>query len=459
MSKSLTMRTFLANLFDRLARWLGQSAPGPGRALAGGPIAGSSFLDAYHRRREPTAADLLGELKNTAWTCASLNAGVCASFPPRLFVATHQGQARPRCQTRALSVRDHNWLRTSGHLRANTRAAETIEEVVEHPLLDLLRQVNPILNAFDLWELTTLYQEVTGSAYWLVEADDLGMPIALWILPAQNVRPYRERDSTNLVDGYLYRTGAAEIAFAPEEVIAFRYPDPREPYRAGLSPLRAAYEQVLFTSEWTAFKRSRLENQALPDAILTPDEVIGEAERDRLERAWNQRLRRGGAGRVLVTESALRVQVLSHSLGDLAALADLRISKEEICNAFHVPLSFLTSETNLANLQAAEHQHMAKAILPRVRRRDEKLNERLVPRFDPTGRIFLASDDPVPVNRERTAQEHGLYLKHGVLTINEVRSEQGRAPVPWGHVPHWLEGDPERTRHNDPSSTIEVEQS
>src|SRR5262249_33467976 len=52
------------------------------------------------------------------------------------------------------------------------------------------------------------------------------------------------------------------------------------------------------------------------------------------------------------------------------------------CNAFHVPLSFLTSETNLANLQAAEHQHLAKAIAPRLQRRDQKLNEQLVPFYD-----------------------------------------------------------------------------
>ena len=40
----------------------------------------------------------------------------------------------------------------------------------------------------------------------------------------------------------------------------------------------------------------------------------------------------------------------------------------------------------------AEHQHQAKAIGPRLTRRDEKLNEQLVPLFDPSGRLFLASD-------------------------------------------------------------------
>jgi HK97 family phage portal protein len=427
------MMRLLANLFARLAgRGRPKALPG---ALAAPQWTGPSFVDAYRRRREPSPTELLGELKNTAWACAALNAAVCASFPPRLFVASRPGQPAPRCPTRALGPGREKQLRAQPHLLAHTRPAERIEEVTDHPLLSLLRQVNPAHNAHDLWEITTLYQEVTGSAYWLIDRDALGVPEAIWPLPAHNVTPHRARDSASLVDAYVYRAGSAEDSFKPEEVIHFRYPDPRDPYRAGLSPLRAAFEQASLVSEFTAFRKARLENHALPDAILTPDEVIGEVERDRLELAWNQRLRRGGAGRVLVAESALRVHLLQHSLGDLAALADLRVTKEDLCNAFHVPLSFFTSETNLANLQAAEHQHMAKAIAPRLHRRDEKLNERLVPLYDPTGRLFLASDDPVPVNRELAARERALDLKYGVLTINEVRSERGLPPVPWGDRP------------------------
>src|SRR5262249_57791376 len=142
------------------------------------------------------------------------------------------------------------------------------------------------------------------------------------------------------------------------------------------------------------------------------------------ETQWNQRFRRG-AGRVVVSESALRVQLLAHSMGDLAALADHRATREDIAACLHVPVAFLTSETNLANLQAAEHQHLSKAIRPRLRRRDEKLNEQLVPLFDPERRLFLASDDPGPADRELALRERTLDLKYGVVTVNAVRNERG----------------------------------
>ena len=100
---------------------------------------------------------------------------------------------------------------------ARVTKAARLEEVLEHPLLTLLRQVNPVHNAFDLWELTTLYQEVHGSAYWLMNFDALGVPAEIWILPSQNVTPRHEPDSRNLVDYYEYVTGHHRQRFRPEQ--------------------------------------------------------------------------------------------------------------------------------------------------------------------------------------------------------------------------------------------------
>jgi HK97 family phage portal protein len=430
------MRRLLANALHTLAAWLSPKAIPT--SLAGNQWTGTTFVDAFKRERNPTPNELMAELKGTAWTCASINASVCATFPPRLYVATDPDQPAARCLTAALDRRAEQRLRQLPQLPPRLAKAQKIEEVLDHPLLTLLRQVNPVHNSFDLWELTQLYLEVHGRAFWYLVFDPvLHIPREIWTLPAQNVTPRRRSDSPRLIDYYEYRTGAREQRFRPDEIIFFRFPDPRDPYLGGLSPLRACYEQIALLSDFAAFKQAKFENHAIPDALVTPEAVIGEEERDRLQAQWNSYFRRGGTGRVVVTENAMRLQVLSHSMGDLAALADMKATKEDVSNAFHVPLSFLTSETNLANLQAAEHQHMAKAIGPRLQRRDQKLNEQLLPLYDPTGRLFVASEDPVPVNFENNMKELELKLKFGVLSINEVRQAEGLDPVPWGNTP-WL---------------------
>jgi HK97 family phage portal protein len=421
----------------RFAAWLAKkTAP---TSLTGGQWTGTQYTDRFKRYREPSANELMAELKNTAWTCATLNAATCAAYTPSLYIVTRHNQPAPKCAVKALRPEVEERLRSDPRIQSRVKHAARIEEVTSHPILDILGHPNQWHSAFDLWELTTLYQEVHGAAYWYVQPGPLGVPQAVWILPAQNVTPKRNPDSPNMVDYYQYRTGAKEQHFPPDQIVQFRYPDPRNPYAAGMAPLRACFEQVSILADYAALRQSKLDNSAIPDALVSPTEVIGEEERDRLEAQWNQKFRRGGSGRVMVAESGMKVQLLTHSLGDIAALADCKATKEDVANAFHVPLAFFTTQTNLANLMASESQHMSQAIAPRLTRRDETLNNSLLPKYDIQGRLFLSSENPVPLDQDATLYQQELDLKYGVVSINEIRGGRGLPPVPWGEKP-WLPG-------------------
>jgi hypothetical protein len=118
-------------------------------SLAGSQWSGTQFVDAYKRNRVPTPNEMLAELKNTAFTCASINAAVCAAYPPRLYVATHPDQPEPKCLTKRLSRASLEYLKASPSLPARHKGAQILE-VLEHPLLTLFRQVNPVHNRFQL---------------------------------------------------------------------------------------------------------------------------------------------------------------------------------------------------------------------------------------------------------------------------------------------------------------------
>lgn len=425
----------MKDIITRFYCWLRGKGNAP-LSLAGPQWTGSSFLDSYRRLGNPTPNELMAELKGTAWACASLNASVCASFPPRLYVATQPGQPRPRCLTRPLTPTQHRYLVSRKDLPASCTKAANIQEILDHPLLTLLGRPNPHMSAFDLWELTQFYLEVHGKAFWKLDFDPvLGIPSACWVLPAQNIRPMRRADSRNLIDYYEYQGGAQKEIFQSDDIIFFRYPDPRNPYLDGISPLRAAFEQVALLSDYHAMKKAIYDNRGTPDALITPAEVIGEEERTRLEAQLNAKFRRGGRGRLMVAESPMKVQIFEQSMGDLKQLAESRATKEDVCNAFAVPIAYFTSNTNMANLAASEQQHTSQAISPRLKRRDEKLNAELVPLYDPSGRLFLASEDPIPLNFENNLKELEIRLKYGLVTIDEVRQADGLPPVPWGGKP------------------------
>jgi hypothetical protein len=130
-------------------------------------------IDTHRRVRVPSPSDLLFELKNVVFTCASINASVCANYAPKLYVTTAKKDQPPKCMTADISEHSAKSLRSRLNLSPKQRSSR-IQEVLEHPLLDLLRSVNEWMTAFDLWELTTFYQETVGAAYWNLERSPLG---------------------------------------------------------------------------------------------------------------------------------------------------------------------------------------------------------------------------------------------------------------------------------------------
>jgi hypothetical protein len=52
-------------------------------------------------------------------------------------------------------------------------------------------------------------------------------------------------------------------------------------------------------------------------------------------------------------------------------------------------------------------------------------------------RLFVASENPVPIDATISLQQQAQDLKFGIITINEIRADRGLEPVPWGNVP-WL---------------------
>lgn len=370
--------------------------------------------------RAPSSRELLAELRTTAYACATINAGVCASFVPRLYLRLGPNDPLPntglgkRVDAKSLAV--------------PMRSGSVVHEVTEHPLLDLLRSVNDQMNGHDLLELTALSMEVLGNAYWWLEGDPPG---SIWPLPAQRMRQAGGNDAGSwILDG-----AAGPILLEGDRVIHFRIPVLEDLYGPGMGPMRAAFEPAALASRFHAYRRGLWENAAVPGVVLSTSQPLGEEEVARIESRWQQRFGKGGSGRLLVTDADFKVSTIQYSPADMASLAEAGATREEIANAFGVPLAYLTSDTNLANLQAAREQHMSLAILPRLRRRDDRLNECLVKRFDPSGRLFLASDHPVPEDRKMLLRQQESDIKLGILSINEVRQARGLACVAWGDGP------------------------
>ena len=424
----------LPGLIQRGLCWaVGKDAPA--RDVSNIDVAAEPFVDQFKTQRSPTKADLVKTFKETVHACATMNAQTFAAVPLRLYVTTSQGQAEPRVSTRALTRREERHLEKNAGLRRYWRKAVEVREVLEHPALALLEIVNENIDGFTLLELTDLYQEVVGNAYWYIQMEKVfGIPIAIWILEAQFVTIMRKK--SNVITGYEYGTGMKREKIKPEFMVPFAFPNLRDPNGYGWSPARAAWESINIVDKSNAYIQAVMDNRGRPDIVMQPKEPIGEEEAIRFEKRYQKKFRQGGAGGVLILEEDMTVSPLNFTAKDVEMLSYHGASKVGIANNFGVPMSKLeTKNVNRANAEAGDYQHARNAILPRCRRHEQRLNQRYAPMFD--DRLFFAFDNPVPEDTKTLIQMWRTDAGTGDTTINERRADRGLDPVEWGDKP-WV---------------------
>lgn len=392
-------------------------------------------------RSEPSPRQLLESYADTAYYCANINARAVAKTPLRLFVRTRPGEAPPKHPTVELTPKTLKELRRRASRPIGSE--EAVDEVLDHPLLSLLEQPcvdsgASLLSRFELIELTQLSLDVLGRAYWLIVRDGLGVPTGLWPLAAEHIRPIVSTHGRRLLQGYEWTAGVEPKTLAPDDVIAFRSADLADPFFGGTSPTKAVFARLGLTQLHLRQQHALLENRARPDIVISPNQpegMLGDSEARRLEDAFHRRFHGDGAGGVFVCRDSLKVDALAYPARDLGELAESQASLEQIARAFDVPLSMLNRDSNRASAEQGRAQHASEAVAPRLARIADRLNQSLVPLFDPSGRLFLRFDDPVKESVELRLRTRAMNLRLGFTTINEERAEEGYPPVPWGDQP------------------------
>ena len=413
---------------------------------------GQAFSDSFHRDRSPSQTELLGHLVGTAYRCANLNSNLLASSRLRLYLKTAKGQpkakfvagweATGRKVTRPVPIRRVKRLEHAGAtgksalLDAVEDGDGDIEEVTEHPILDLLRQPEDALTdgglvAYDHRWVTQCLLEVLGRAYWLiVSRDKFGQPKRLVVLRSHRVREVPDETGKKWIDHFEY--GTAKID--PKDVIRFAIPDPSNPHLGFLPPMRAAIDKVRLSRGGDAFTNALLQNGGYPAGIWSPKgdsegTGIGPAEARRMASSFRSSFATAGAGGLMVSESPGTLQPLQFKPAEIVDVKRARELVGEIADCFDVPRTKLFRDTsNRASGHSGDADHARDAGLARCSRFEETINAQLVPLFDDTGRLFLAFDSPVPEDRLAALEETRTGGQLGIATINEGRASMGIEP-------------------------------
>ena len=373
--------------------------------------------------------NILGQFVSWVYTCCTINGNNVASQNLRLYATTSEGQdTKFLHKNRPITKEFDNYIRNDSSVKslARIRKAENIVEIIDHPALDLLEQVNPNSNNFESFELTSIYLDMIGDSYWYIPTDKFGVPLSIDVLQSQHMKIVPGKTSANKIKGYLYGKGRDLIKFNNKEIIHFKTPNPLDIYY-GRGAAQSVITSINRLNSMDVSEQARLDNMGRPDFVVNYKGKIDSQEINKLEKMWNSTFGgTGKAGKIKVMDEDYNLQTLGFAPKDMEYLSGRVWSLKDIAAAFGIPYSILdTSDTKKATSELANYWYSKNAILPRITRLAEKLTEKLLPMYDDSRRMFFMYDSPIPEDRKSLMEENTRYVQTGIITVNEARLRMG----------------------------------
>ncbi len=336
------------------------------------------------------------------------------------------------------------------------------EPLEKGPIVDLFSDVNPYMNAYDLWELCVIYMDGWGDAPVFIDVEQErapGIPMFLWPAQPSQVRPAL---NNNRFVGWLLKVGDHEQFYLPEEAIVPKYTNPYSKLR-GLSKVSAL--NLVNKSEWGAIKHNEVffENGVVPGVVFeTPEGVL-------LEDSAYNRLRQelemskkgvGNAHKALILEGGLQAKNLAPSNRDMQFLELRKFDREEVSMVFKVPKPELElyENINYATALSADLAFWKKTLIPLMTKIAAEFNTSFLNPRGFAGYFDIQSVDVL--NREvlEKAQTAQTFVAMG-YTLNQVNARLGLGfpDVEWGDEPRYMADNLIAPEKEAPKAAPEVE--
>ena len=375
--------------------------------------------------------------RNTSWAFSAIrwNANSVAMPILRLFVAKPASTSKSRFPTRPISKEAREFIETKATIQQRFAGRE-VEEVLQHPLIEMLQRVNGQMETFELRYLTEQSKEVTGNAFWWKCRNNLGTPEELWFLHPQFMRVVA--DKKNFISGFKYGRSVNTSEFIPiEDIVFFRNPDVSSPV-LGIGELQKAITSIDLSNEMNVHELTLLARGGTPETIMSfpSEQTVSPDEIKRMKQDYKRKYRgTRNAGNLMIATGGAKIDKFGFNQKEMQFLGGRKWSRGEIFACFGVPETFVDMPSvSRANADTANTEYQRRTILPKLIQTEDTLNEQLVIEFDEN--LFVAFDNPVPEDKEFRLKEKQTNITIGYSTVNEERARDGLDPVDGGDDLH-----------------------
>jgi HK97 family phage portal protein len=310
------------------------------------------------------------------------------------------------------------------------------EEIINHPLLDLMQRPNPVQVGPEFLEALFGYLLVAGNTY--IE----GVAIDGDIRELHVLRPDRMKvvpGDDGWPESYEYGVAGRSVRLSGECVPDVRTVLHMKLFHAahdhyGMSPLEAAATAVDLHNTAARWNKALLDNSARPSGALVYTSREGNLTTEQYERLKAE-LEQGfqgalNAGRPLLLEGGLDWKSMSLSPKEMDFLEAKNSAAREIALALGVPpmLLGIPGDNTYANMAEATRGFWRQTVIPLVGRSSKAISRWLAPSWDRNLELRPDFDAVEALSPEREALWARLD-KASFLTVNEKRAAAGYSPI------------------------------
>lgn len=377
---------------------------------------------------DPNASQLIARCYGYADVCSTRIAKHAAMIPLKLYRPVN-GPKKGLAGGRAIPISKATRKFLLSDAMIGTKAQEMLrsdndlEEVVDHPILDILNNPNSDQSGPEFRELRRKFMLITGSSYVL---PDRKMGTMRLLFP-QWVRVVGGTEG--LIDSYIYgRASEKQDTFAAEDVWrSVQSPSPFSPFE-GLSPLRAVLIEMDIYSAVNQTELAIFDNCARPDAVVSIEQNASDdgvkAIRSQLE------ARHRGAqssGRfAIVANSKATITPLGWAPKDLGNVELQKHVTLAVLAAYGVPESeVFMNDANLASSRTGNVQYQRQTVLPCAIQDGEDFTRWIVDGEFGLQGWCLAPENIIGVDEDAENTRTLAQVAGGVVTANEWRRLHG----------------------------------
>lgn len=301
--------------------------------------------------------------------------------------------------------------------------AGLLREVPDHPALQVLAAPNPLMTGRSALQVTQVWLDIVGEAFWWLDLDAQGKPTGFLPIPPHWVA---QCPTGPQQPNFRLSWAGLQKEIPQERMVWLRDVDPENPLARGTG-VGVSLGDELETDEAAAkYLKAWFTNSAMPNFIV----AFEGAQPDQLQRAKEifEAQHRGAANahRAFFASGKMNAQRLDASFRD-QQLIDLRkMDRDTIAQVFAMPPELLgiIENSNRSTIDAARYIYVLGVEWPRAEFMRTELQLQFLSRWDPA--LVLEAEVEVPEDEERRLA--AMQAMPGAFSLNEWRATAGAGP-------------------------------